>query len=95
MWLVLWQPRKTVAGKGVESVKIDVSRDPKAGFTLIGPSQQAVSGSCYFWLRKASRQNAISNSARISLEWLTIRKVDGLIMMSFCDFFCSFVRIEE
>jgi hypothetical protein len=37
MWLVLWQPRKTVAGKGVESVKIEVSGDPKAGFTLIDP----------------------------------------------------------
>jgi hypothetical protein len=35
MWLVLWQPRKAVAEKGVESVKIEVSGDPKAGFTLI------------------------------------------------------------
>jgi hypothetical protein len=36
MWLVLWQPGKTVPEKGVESVKIEVSGDPKAGFTLIG-----------------------------------------------------------
>jgi hypothetical protein len=36
MWLVLWQPRKTIAEKGVESVKIAVNGDPKAGFTLIG-----------------------------------------------------------
>jgi hypothetical protein len=37
MWLVLWQPRKTVAEKGVESVQIEISGDPKAGFTLIDP----------------------------------------------------------
>jgi hypothetical protein len=36
MWLILWQPRKTVDEKGVESVKIEVSGDPKAGFMLIG-----------------------------------------------------------
>jgi hypothetical protein len=36
MWLVLWQLPKTVAEKGVESVKIKVSRDPEAGFMLIG-----------------------------------------------------------
>jgi hypothetical protein len=33
---MFWQPRKTIAEKGVESVRIEVSGDPKAGFTLIG-----------------------------------------------------------
>jgi AcrR family transcriptional regulator len=36
VWLVLWQTHKTIAEKGVESVKIQVSGDPKAGFTFIG-----------------------------------------------------------
>jgi hypothetical protein len=35
MWLILWQLHKTVAEKGVESVKIEVNGDPKAEFTLI------------------------------------------------------------
>jgi hypothetical protein len=35
MWLILWQPRNTVAEKGVESTKIEVNGDPKAEFTLI------------------------------------------------------------
>jgi hypothetical protein len=48
MWLVLCQPRKTVAEKGIESVKIEVSGDPKAGFTLIGTI--TASGCRYFWL---------------------------------------------
>jgi hypothetical protein len=34
MWLILWQRRKTVAEKGVESVEIELNGDPKAGFTL-------------------------------------------------------------
>jgi hypothetical protein len=33
---ILWQPRKTVAEKGIENVKIEVNGDPTAGFTLIG-----------------------------------------------------------
>jgi hypothetical protein len=92
---VLWQPRKTVAEKRVESVKIEVSGDPKLDSRSLALSQRAVSGCCYFWLRKASHQIAICNSARISLGWLTIQKVDGLIKMSFCAFSCFFVRIEE
>jgi hypothetical protein len=36
MWLILWRPCKTVAEKGVESVKIEVNGDQKAGFKLIG-----------------------------------------------------------
>jgi hypothetical protein len=95
MWLVLWQPRKTLAEKGVESVKIEVSGDPKLDSRSLALSQRAVSGCRYFWLRKASRQSSICISARISLRWLTVRKVDGLINMSFCAFSCSFVRIEE
>jgi hypothetical protein len=34
--LILWELCKTVAAKGVESVKIEMNGDPKAGFTLIG-----------------------------------------------------------
>jgi hypothetical protein len=35
MWLLFWQPRKTVADTGVEAVKTEIDGDPKAGFTLI------------------------------------------------------------
>jgi hypothetical protein len=36
MWLVFWQPRKTVADTGVEAVQIEIDGDPKAWSTLIG-----------------------------------------------------------
>jgi hypothetical protein len=36
MWLVFWQPRKTVSEKGVEIVTVEINGDPKAGFTLMG-----------------------------------------------------------
>jgi hypothetical protein len=35
IWVILCQPLKTVTEKGVESVKIEVNGDSKAGFTLI------------------------------------------------------------
>jgi hypothetical protein len=36
MWLLYWQPRKTLDDTRVEAVKIEIGRDPKAGFTIIG-----------------------------------------------------------
>jgi hypothetical protein len=36
MWLLFWQPRKTVADTGVEAIKIEIDGDSKAGFALIG-----------------------------------------------------------
>jgi hypothetical protein len=42
MWRVLWQLRKSVAEKEVESVKVEIDADINAGFTLIG--SMAVNG---------------------------------------------------
>jgi hypothetical protein len=36
MWLVFWQPRKTVSEKWVETVTVEINGGPKACFTLIG-----------------------------------------------------------
>jgi hypothetical protein len=36
MCLLYWQPRKTVDDTRVEAVTIEIDRDSKAGFTLIG-----------------------------------------------------------
>jgi hypothetical protein len=35
-WLVLYLPQKTVAPTGIETVKVEIDGDPKAGLTIMG-----------------------------------------------------------
>jgi hypothetical protein len=68
MWLLFWQPRKTVVDARVKAVKSEIDGDPKAGFTLIGSRAAYGDVFCYSLLQREEHTDFTSNSALDSPE---------------------------